>query len=187
MAISNAEKQRPDGASGHCCAGKTKWVWIALVAALSVIMLGKFAKQQSACCGGMCQVPAHLSESNTTTSASAAPISSVVTAPTAKNLPRLVDLGAGKCIPCKLMAPILEEMKKTYAGKLEVQFIDVWLNPDEGAKYGIKIIPTQIFYNAAGQELFRHEGFISKEDLLAKWQEFGVDLTVAAVSPAADR
>ncbi|MBA7478202.1 hypothetical protein ES707_13623 [subsurface metagenome] len=92
-------------------------------------------------------------------------------------LPRLVDLGASKCIPCKLMAPILEELKKEYAGRLEVEFIDVWENPDMAKKYGIKIIPTQIFFDASGKELFRHEGFMSKEDILGKWKELGVDLT----------
>ena len=92
-------------------------------------------------------------------------------------LPRLVDLGAGKCIPCKMMAPILEELKEEYAGRLKVEFIDVWENPDAGNKYGIKLIPTQIFYAASGKELFRHEGFFSKEDILSKWKEFGVDLT----------
>jgi len=91
-------------------------------------------------------------------------------------LPRLVDLGAGKCIPCKMMAPILEELKKTYAGKLDVVFIDVWEKPDEAKKYNINLIPTQIFYDASGKERFRHEGFFSKEDILAKWKELGVDL-----------
>lgn len=91
-------------------------------------------------------------------------------------LPRLVDLGADKCIPCKQMAPILEDMKTAYAGQLEVEFIDVWKNPDAGGSYGIRIIPTQIFYDAQGQELFRHEGFYGKEDMLAKWKELGVDL-----------
>jgi len=91
-----------------------------------------------------------------------------------KALPRLVDLGAGKCIPCKMMAPILEDLKKTYAGKLDVQFIDVWENPDAGKKYGINVIPTQIFYDADGKELFRHEGFLGKEDILSKWKEFGM-------------
>ena len=91
-------------------------------------------------------------------------------------LPRLVDLGAGKCVPCKMMAPILEELKGQYAGKLEVIFIDVWENPDEGKKYGIKLIPTQIFYDASGKELFRHEGFFSKEDILGKWKELGVTI-----------
>lgn len=89
-------------------------------------------------------------------------------------VPRLVDLGADKCIPCKMMAPILEELKKEYAGKLKVQFIDVWKNPDAGKQYGIRVIPTQIFFDASGKERFRHEGFISREDILAKWKELGI-------------
>jgi thioredoxin 1 len=93
-----------------------------------------------------------------------------------KPIPRLVDLGAGKCIPCQMMAPILEDLKKTYVGRLDVQFIDVWEKPEAGKEYGINVIPTQIFYDATGKELFRHEGFFAKEDILAKWKEFGVDL-----------
>lgn len=89
---------------------------------------------------------------------------------------RLVDLGAGKCIPCKMMAPILEELKADYAGSMQVDFIDVWKNPDAGGEYGIRVIPTQVFFDASGKELFRHEGFFSKEDILAKWKEFGVEL-----------
>jgi thioredoxin 1 len=99
-------------------------------------------------------------------------------------LPRLVDLGAGKCIPCKMMAPILDELKKEYAGKIAVQFIDVWKNPGASEQYGIQVIPTQIFFDASGKERFRHEGFFSKEDILAKWQELGVDLSGSA--PAAN-
>lgn len=94
-----------------------------------------------------------------------------------RKLPRLVDLGADKCIPCKMMAPILEELKKDYAGIFSVELIDVWKNPATGNKYGIKIIPTQIFFDATGKELFRHEGFFSREDILTKWREFGVELT----------
>lgn len=93
-----------------------------------------------------------------------------------KGLPRLLDLGATKCIPCKMMAPILEEFEKQYPGSLEVVFIDVWENPDSAAAYGIESIPTQIFFDASGNELFRHVGFISKEDILAKWKELGVEL-----------
>lgn len=88
-------------------------------------------------------------------------------------MPRLVDLGAGKCIPCKMMAPILEELKKEYATKFAVEFIDVWENPTAQDKYDVNVIPTQIFYDAGGKELWRHEGFISKEDILAKWRELG--------------
>jgi len=91
-----------------------------------------------------------------------------------KMLPKLIDLGAGKCIPCKKMAPILEEIKKEYAGILDVEFIDVWKNPDAGAKYNIRLIPTQIFYDATGKELTRHEGFFGKEDILGTFKRFGI-------------
>jgi thioredoxin 1 len=77
------------------------------------------------------------------------------------------------------MAPILEELKKEYAGKLEVEFIDVWKNPDAGKPYAIQMIPTQIFFDASGKERFRHTGFYGKDDILAKWKELGVDLKAA--------
>ena len=88
----------------------------------------------------------------------------------------LVDLGATKCIPCKMMAPVLEELKKEYAGSLEVVFIDVWENNQAAKNFGIESIPTQIFYDAKGKELFRHVGFFAKEDILQKWKEYGVNL-----------
>jgi len=81
-----------------------------------------------------------------------------------------------KCIPCKKMAPILEELKKDYAGRMEVEFIDVWKNPDAGKAYNVEMIPTQIFYDASGKELFRHVGFFGREDILAQWKQLGVDL-----------
>ena len=90
-------------------------------------------------------------------------------------LPRLVDLGAGKCIPCKLMAPILEELRKEYKGKFDVIVIDVWKDRSAGSKYRVRVIPTQIFYDAEGTELFRHEGFYSKEDIIGKWKELGIN------------
>ncbi len=93
-----------------------------------------------------------------------------------KKLPRLVDLGANKCIPCKAMAPILEELKKEYAGRMDVQFIDVWKDPDAAKPYGVHIIPTQIFYGPDGKELARHQGFINREQILAQWKAVGVRL-----------
>jgi thioredoxin 1 len=98
-------------------------------------------------------------------------------------LPRLVDLGSVSCIPCKMMAPILEELKKEYAGRLRVDFIDVWENPDAGKPYGIRLIPTQVFLAPDGKELWRHEGFLGKEEILAKWRELGVSLDAPAVMP----
>ena len=96
---------------------------------------------------------------------------------TGKGLPVLIDIGAGTCIPCKLMAPILEDLKKELRGKVTVQFLDLNKNPKFAQEYGISVMPTQIFYDASGKELFRHEGFFSKEDILAKWKELGVDLS----------
>ncbi|MDD3967069.1 MAG: thioredoxin family protein [Candidatus Marinimicrobia bacterium] len=95
-----------------------------------------------------------------------------------KPLPKLLDLGADKCIPCKEMAPILEELKKEYAGVLDVEFIDVWKpeNQQAAEKYGIRSIPTQIFFDPEGKELWRHVGFISKADILNKWKELGYSL-----------
>lgn len=92
-------------------------------------------------------------------------------------LPRLIDLGADKCIPCKMMAPILAELKSEYAGRMEVEFIDVWKNREQAARYGVQMIPTQIFYDVAGKELFRRSGFIGKDDILAKWRELGYDFS----------
>lgn len=89
-------------------------------------------------------------------------------------LPLLLDLGATKCIPCKMMAPILEELKVEQAEHFRVVFVDVWEKPAEARKHKINLIPTQIFFDADGGELFRHEGFYGKEDILAKWRELGV-------------
>jgi thioredoxin 1 len=88
-----------------------------------------------------------------------------------KALPRLVDLGAGKCIPCKKMAPILEEMKVDYAGMVDIEFVDVWKDPKAAKPYGIRLIPTQIFYDSSGKEVLRHEGFFSREDIEKVFRE----------------
>lgn len=96
--------------------------------------------------------------------------------PTEVKLPKLVDLGATKCVPCKLMAPILEDLDRDFKGRLDVVFIDVWENSGAGSQYKIRVIPTQIFFSPEGKELFRHEGFYSREDILAKWKELGHEL-----------
>ena len=91
-------------------------------------------------------------------------------------LPRLVDLGAKTCIPCKKMAPILEELAETKADYFEVLFIDVREELDKAGEYAVRVIPTQIFYGAAGKELHRHIGFYSREQILEKWRSLGIDV-----------
>jgi thioredoxin 1 len=127
---------------------------------------GNRSSQSGVCCSSLLSMSAFAAE----------PAKPGTNAPIKAALPRLVDLGADKCIPCKMMAPVLKELKKEYEGRMEVDFIDVWKNPDAGKPYKVNLIPTQIFFDAAGKELFRHEGFFSKKDILAKWKELGVDL-----------
>lgn len=90
-------------------------------------------------------------------------------------LPRLVDLGSDRCQSCLAMVPVLEALTREYAGRLDVVFIDVWKEPTAADRYGIQLIPTQIFFDADGKELFRHEGFFSREDILSKWGDLGHD------------
>jgi len=86
----------------------------------------------------------------------------------------MLDLGATECVPCKMMAPILEELKKEYAGRAEIIFIDVWKEPDQARKYGIRAIPTQIFFNAEGREVHRHTGFMDKKSIMDTLSRLGV-------------
>jgi len=94
-------------------------------------------------------------------------------APTTKPLPRLVDLGAGKCQTCKEMAPILEAVRTEYVGRAVVEVIDVWKNPEVAESYDIRIIPTQIFYDRDGKEVWRHEGGLSKAEIIEKLKSLG--------------
>ena len=80
----------------------------------------------------------------------------------------MLDLGAKSCIPCKMMAPVLESVGKYYAGKAAIRFIDVWENPDVNTVYGIQAIPTQIFYDKQGKERERHVGFLDEESIKKK-------------------
>lgn len=95
-------------------------------------------------------------------------------------LPTLLDLGSKSCIPCKKMAPILEGLATDFAGRMTVIFIDVNAGP-EAAKaaqqWKIESIPTQIFLDAQGKELARHEGFFSREEILAQWATLKVDFS----------
>ena len=149
---------------------------ILIIIALVVVVGIVIAVKQQGKSGNLKPDVAASLNTNTTTNNNLKNLENTSNTEKPSNLPRLVDLGADKCIPCKMMAPLLEELKAEYTGRLKVEFIDVWKKPDEANKYGIKMIPTQMFYDASGKEVFRHEGFFSKEDILSKWKEFGVTL-----------
>lgn len=86
----------------------------------------------------------------------------------------MLDLGATGCVPCKMMIPVIEDMRKEYAGRAAVLFIDVWENPEQGRRFGIQGIPTQIFYDAAGREVGRHVGYLDRESIRATFAKLGV-------------
>lgn len=80
----------------------------------------------------------------------------------------LIELGSVKCVPCKMMTPILEEIKKEYPDTVEVVFYDVWTQAGQpyAEQYKIRAIPTQVFLDKNGKEYFRHEGFFPKVELV---------------------
>ena len=80
--------------------------------------------------------------------------------------PVVADFGKGTCVPCKMMAPILEDLQQEYKGKAEVIFIDIREHPSLTRDVGIRVIPTQIFYSASGQEVKRHTGFMDKSAIV---------------------
>jgi thioredoxin 1 len=92
----------------------------------------------------------------------------------AKRVPALLELGSVGCKPCEHMAPIIEELKKELAGKVFVEFYDVARDPSVADKYGVMAIPTQIFLDPQGKELFRHTGVFEKEEILKKMRELGM-------------
>lgn len=86
----------------------------------------------------------------------------------------MLDLGAHKCIPCKMMAPIITELQKEYAGRASIIFIDVWEHQDQAQRFGIRGIPTQIFYDKEGKETARHVGFLDKKSIVSTFEKLGV-------------
>jgi len=93
-----------------------------------------------------------------------------------KILVTFVELGSVRCIPCRMMQPIMRDIEKEYAGQVRVVFHDVW-TPEGGPyaeKYRIRLIPTQVFLDREGGEYFRHEGFFPKEELVKILKQKGV-------------
>ena len=89
-------------------------------------------------------------------------------------LPKLLDFGRGKCIPCKEMAPVLKELSEEYKDRVIIRIIEIDQEPNLTRANRIRLIPTQIFFDAKNQEIYRHEGFMDKEQIKAMFQKMGV-------------
>lgn len=79
--------------------------------------------------------------------------------------PLVVNVGAAACVPCRLMAPVLERAALRYEGRARVLVVDIRTNRDALKTYGVRVLPTQIFFNAAGERVATHEGFLSEAEL----------------------
>lgn len=78
-----------------------------------------------------------------------------------------IELGSVNCIPCKQMVPVMKAIEEKYGDQIEVIFHDVW-KPEEkhyAQKYGIKLIPTQVFLDEKGKEFHRHQGFYPEAEI----------------------
>jgi thioredoxin 1 len=91
-----------------------------------------------------------------------------------KGMVTMVDLGARSCIPCKMMEPILEKLEREYRGRAAIVFIDISVHRDFVRRFGIRAIPTQIFFDKEGREVYRHMGFMSERDIVAQLRKMGV-------------
>jgi thioredoxin 1 len=149
--------------------GPGKWIWIALAVAVAGVLIARNSTN-----------PPIASETPSRPAAGGIPMMPSEPVAPGQPLPRLVDLGTRTCAPCQLMVSILEDLKKECAGSLEVVSINLREHPDATKAYAIVTTPTQIFYDAEGKELFRHEGFFGRDDILATWKKLGVDVTASA-------
>jgi thioredoxin 1 len=88
--------------------------------------------------------------------------------------PAVIDLGARSCVQCKKMAPILESLDREYRNRASVLFIDVSRDDAAAERFKVRMIPTQIFFNAQGKEVKRHIGFMDKADILKELKVAGL-------------
>ena len=87
--------------------------------------------------------------------------------------PVLVDFGSNKCIPCRQLRPILKEVEKELAGKAHVLVIDVYNFGRLAREHRVQLIPTLIFFDSSGKEVFRRMGVWDQDSIVKKLKENG--------------
>lgn len=88
--------------------------------------------------------------------------------------PVLVDFGSNSCTPCRQMRPILKEIKEEKTGEVEVIVIDVYKHQDLSREYRVQVVPTLVFFDGTGKEVFRTQGFMPKAALMEHLAKVGV-------------
>jgi thioredoxin 1 len=90
-------------------------------------------------------------------------------------MPTVANFGAKNCVPCRMMAPIREELRQEYEGRAAILFIDVHRFYEQIELFSIQLIPTLIFYDKEGHEVKRHIGFMDKKTIQAELAKLGVE------------
>jgi len=86
----------------------------------------------------------------------------------------MIEFGATGCIPCDMMQPVLDSLRKKFPEALNVEFVHVNEQQVLAGRYGIQSIPVQVFFDKAGKEVFRHTGFFAEKEVLDQLQKMGV-------------
>jgi len=100
-----------------------------------------------------------------------------------QSLPKFIDLGSDRCRSCQAMIPVIAELRRDYGEHLDVSFIDVWDEPSEGQRYGVRTIPTQILFDPEGHELERHVGFWPVAEVIARLEAYGYAMPAPTPTP----
>lgn len=93
---------------------------------------------------------------------------------TDKKATKMINFIEENCYACVKMEGLMKEIISEYEGVAEIAEVDVMENSELANKYNIMYTPTQIFFDEDGNEIYRHEGFIGKKDLVKKFAELGV-------------
>jgi thioredoxin 1 len=154
---------------------------IAIVALLAVAVAATLALRGGKRAGYVAAPdPPMASVATVAATAEPAPVKSAASpalgAAAAAKAPRLLEIGSSRCMSCIEMAKVLDALRASQGSKLNVDFVDVYEQPEAADRYKITLIPTQILYDGGGKEVFRHTGYFSHDDILAKFRELGVKL-----------
>lgn len=133
-----------------------------------------FSNSSNSCCASNDAETAVASQ--TIPADASADIPEATSATTAISLPKLIDFGSKQCKACKAMEPVLDSCKEKHADKFITEFIDVWVPENQlfARSHNIQSIPTQVFLDKEGKEVFRNVGFISEDDIVNKFSELGL-------------
>ena len=98
--------------------------------------------------------------------------------PPLEPLVTFIELGSVRCIPCRMMQPVMKSIEEKYGDQVKIVFYDVWTQEGQpyASHYGIRLIPTQVFLDKNGKDFFRHEGFFPEAEIDKLLQKQGLKI-----------